>query len=201
MMTSIEMTARRRWLIAAIAAAVVAGTRFHYESSMPKLVPYDAQGGIWIVVSVVMSSVTFFILLGLGYGALKFFSQKRHVTAILLSLAFFTVTAYTANTLMGLHSIRVALTEAKNPTTPPERLRELIGFQTGFGYEIDNRIAANPNSTADILRILSRKDDQLGTLTTLARNPDTPADILDDLSKNPDKWIQKALEENPKNNR
>jgi hypothetical protein len=192
------MNKRLSLVIAIVAAALVAGIRSYYESSMPELVPTDAQGGIWIVYSAVMGVGTFFLCLILVYGSLAVLSKKNYVIATILFGAFLFIWGCTGNTLFRYSEIRTALTDAANPTTSPERLSELIGFPTGFGYEIDNRIASNPNSTEEILRTLSKKD-QLGTLMCLARNPNTPDDVLAELSKNPDKWIQQSLENNPRN--
>lgn len=182
---------------AIITAALVAGTRSYYESAMPKLVPTDAQGGIWLAYSAVMSIGTFLVCLALVYYSLSAFSKKKYPITVLLLGMFLFVSWRTGYTLIQYSEIRTALADAANPATSPERLSELIGFPTGFGYEIDNRIASNPNSNEGILRNLSRRN-QLGTLVCLARNPNTPDDILDDLSKNPDKSIQQSLRLNPK---
>lgn len=99
-----------------------------------------------------------------------------------------------------LAQIRGALADAENPTTSPERLRALVGYQTEFGYEIDNRIVSNPNTPIDVLRSLHGKPNQVGTEMSLARNPKTPDDILVELAKRDDSWrdlMQKALHSNP----
>ena len=103
--------------------------------------------------------------------------------------------------MVELKQIRTALLDAQDPETSPERLRALVGYETGFGYEIDNRIASNPNTPADVLRSLHGKPDQVGTEMSLARNPNTPDDILLDLAKRGDDWkkyIQDSLEANPR---
>ena len=64
-----------------------------------------------------------------------------------------------------------ALADAANPSTSPDRLRQLVHFDgIQAGYELDNRIASNPNSPDDALRLLATKN-QLGTNMCLARNP------------------------------
>jgi hypothetical protein len=99
-----------------------------------------------------------------------------------------------------------ALAEARNSSTSPTRLEQLLQF-TGIedSYELDNRIAANPNATPEILRRLYGRH-QLGTLMILARNPKTPEDVLQsmvdhDLARvNQDfenEWIRKSLKQNP----
>lgn len=90
-----------------------------------------------------------------------------------------------------------ALTDAANPSTSPDRLRQLAHFDgIQAGYELDNRIASNPNLPDDVLRLLATKD-QLGTKMCLARNPRSPKDVLDALSQDGDEWIQKSLKDNP----
>lgn len=90
-----------------------------------------------------------------------------------------------------------ALADAANPSTSPDRLRHLARFDgIQAGYELDNRIASNPNAPDDVLRLLATKD-QLGTKMCLARNPRTPKDVLDALSRNGDEGIQKGLKDNP----
>ncbi len=94
---------------------------------------------------------------------------------------------------------RQALADARSPSTSVERLVALTEFKgIQAGYELDNRIASNPNATADILRKLYRRDQQ-GTLMILSRNPRTPADVLQKLAKNDlqDEWIRKGLHSNP----
>ncbi|HVX16255.1 MAG TPA: hypothetical protein VHC22_34030 [Pirellulales bacterium] len=76
-----------------------------------------------------------------------------------------------------------ALADASNPATPAERLSQLVDFDgIQAGYELDNRLASNPNTSADALRKLSSRD-QEGTNLCLARNPNTPADVLESLDK------------------
>jgi hypothetical protein len=103
--------------------------------------------------------------------------------------------------MVRLGQVRRGLADAADPATPPERLRALAGYRTGFGYEIDNRIASNPNTPVDVLRDLHGKPDQVGTEMCLARNPNTPDDILVELSKRDDEWkesIQQSLALNPR---
>lgn len=99
-----------------------------------------------------------------------------------------------------------ALAEARNPSTSSARLDQLLQFAGSQGdYELDNRIAANPNSTPEILRKLYGRH-QLGTLMILARSPKTPEDILQamvdyDLTRPnqtfENEWIRKSLQQNP----
>lgn len=183
--------------IAALAAAPVALIRWHYESSMTELVPTDAQGGIWLAFAAVLSAVTFVVACATAYGALIFFQRRKPVVAAILAIVFLAVVGNTAKTLANCAEVRVALTDAANPATSPDRLHALIGFPTGFGYEIDNRIALNPNTSEETLRALFKRPNQAGTLTSLARNPHTPKDILDALAKSGDTWVLQSLAQNP----
>ena len=76
---------------------------------------------------------------------------------------------------------RQALADAASRTTSAERLSELVHFDgIQAGYELDNRLASNPNTPAESLRELSLRD-QAGTRMLLARNPNTPVDLLQQL--------------------
>lgn len=91
-----------------------------------------------------------------------------------------------------------ALADAADPATSPERLVELVHFRGAqAGYELDNRIASNPQTPATALRLLYQRQN-IGTLMCLARNPNTPPDILDELSAYEDELIQQSLSQNPK---
>jgi hypothetical protein len=90
-----------------------------------------------------------------------------------------------------------ALADASKPTTSPARLAQLVEFDgVQAGYELDNRLAANPNTPPEAIRKLAMKN-QLGTQMILARDPDTPPDILQQLGKVNDKYVQDALKSNP----
>jgi hypothetical protein len=92
--------------------------------------------------------------------------------------------------------------DSTDPQTEPQRLRDLVGYQSGFGYEVDNRIASNPSTPIDVLESLYGIEGQIGTDMSLASNSHTPNHILIELSKRNDKlWrehILKSLERNPK---
>jgi hypothetical protein len=90
-----------------------------------------------------------------------------------------------------------ALSDAANPGTSPERLESLVDFGgVQAGYELDNRLAANPRTPVSALRKLAVKN-QLGTQMILARSPRTPPDILQQLAKVNDINVQDALKTNP----
>ncbi len=196
-----KMKKRNRIIIALLVGFGIAGSRFAYESSMPSLVPYDAQGGIWVAYSLVVSGGTFILASLFCALALELLGKHMRTLGILCLLPVVVISGCTVNRMMGLKHIRTALLDAQDPTTSPERLRALVGYETGFGYEIDNRIASNPNTPADVLRSLHGKADQVGTEMSLARNPNTPDDILLDLAKRDDDWkkyIQNSLQANPR---
>tara|TARA_S200002703_G_scaffold128813_1_gene115654 strand:+ start:1198 stop:1836 length:639 start_codon:yes stop_codon:yes gene_type:complete len=172
--------------------------RFIVESRMPALVPYDAQGGIWIVYGIITGGLTFAFVGFFSYYGLLAFAENRKGKAVVFGILVIAAIGWTSNRIIELERIGVALADAKNPDTDPARLKELIGYETGFGYEIDNRLASNPNSPVELLRKLHGKPYQQGTEMCLARNPNTPDDILMELMKSEDKWIQESLQSNPR---
>ncbi len=197
------MKKRNRIIVALLVGLGIAGSRFAYESSMPSLVPYDAQGGIWVVYSLVVSGGTFILASLFCALTLQFFGKRMLTLGILCLLPLLVIGGCTINSMVELKHIRTALLDAQDPTTSPERLRALVGYETGFGYEIDNRIASNPNTPTDVLRSLHGKPDQVGTEMSLARNPKTPDDILLNLAKRDDDWakyIHDSLKANPRYN-
>lgn len=188
------------WILVCVSllvAAVVAAVRWRYESAMPELVPTDAQNGIWIVYSAAVAIGTFVMCFAFLCTALLLFSagKKYRIEGVVALCAFLFVAGCTGNTLRGHSDARQALEDSANPATSPERLRALIGYQSGFGYEVDNRIAKHPNATEDILRVLSRKTGQTGTLLILVRNPNTPEDVILEIAESPNQWVQDALKE------
>ena len=195
------MTNTIRVILALLAGLLIGGTRYLYESSMPSLVPYDAQGGIWVVFSFILSGFTVLFASLLCFLALSFFGKHKRVWGSLALLGLILIGGCTANSMIQLKESRLALADAADPTANPERLRALVGYQSGFGYEIDNRIASNPNTPVDVLRSLHGKPHQVGTEMCLAENPNTPDDILMELAKRNDKWaehIHKSLARNPR---
>ncbi len=92
---------------------------------------------------------------------------------------------------------RQALADASDPSTSAEQLSELVHFDgIQGGYELDNRIASNPNTPPEALRELSKRD-QLGTQMCLAENPNTPLDVLQELTNNKDADVIRDLRRNP----
>jgi len=195
-----RMNKKKALTISAIIGACFGLFRFAAESRMPALVPYDAQGGIWIVYGIITAGFTFGIVSFCCYHGLVAFRNKRNAKATVFGILVLAAVAWTSNRIIELERIGVALADAQNPETEPARLRELNGYETGFGYEIDNRLASNPNSPIDLLRALHGKPYQQGTEMCLARNPNAPDDILLKLMKTEDKWILESLKSNPRYN-
>ncbi len=194
------MTHAIRMILALLVGLLIGGSRYLYESSMPALVPYDAQGGIWVVFSLVASGATAIVASLLCFLALRYFGKHMRMRGSLALLGLILIGGCTANSMVQLKDVRLALVDAADPATDPERLRALVGYETGFGYEIDNRIASNPNTPVDVLRSLHGKPHQVGTEMCLADNPNTPDDILLELAERNDDWaeyIQKSLARNP----
>lgn len=190
-----------RYMIATLVALLIGGSRWLYETSLVISVG-DAQGGIWIGYSLIVSGITVLVTFLLAYLALRFFAERMRILCALCLVGVLLVAGHTGRAMLRLRDIRVALSDAANPTSSPDRLRSLVGYQTGFGYEIDNRIALNPNTPIDVLRALHGTPDQVGTEMCLARNPNTPDDILIEIANREhdyaQEWIQKSLRMNPR---
>lgn len=185
----------QRFLIAFLVAVAIGGSRYLYEMSCIRS-DADAQGGIAILASFIICGATIFIAFILCLLSLSFFASRKRYAGTVFLIGLILVFSFTARSMIRLHSIRVALFDAAYSTSP-ERLRELVGYPTRGGYEIDNRIASNPSTPVDVLRSLHGKPGQTGTEMCLARNPNTPEDILIELSKIDNEWIQKSLAKNP----
>jgi len=192
------MNEKKALAISAVLGICIGLFRLIVESRMPALVPYDAQGGIWIVYGIITGGLTFAFVAFFSYYGLLAFAENRKGKAVVFGILVIAAIGWTSNRIVELERIGVALADAQNPDTEPARLRELIGYETGFGYEIDNRLASNPNSPVDLLRDLHGKLYQQGTEMCLARNPNTPDDILMELMRSEDKWIRESLQSNSK---
>lgn len=154
----------------------------------------DAQMPIWLVfvgAALALWAVAAYICV-----RLTAFVKGRWSTLLKYALIFCWAIAISISSWKYFVGWR-ALADAANPETSPDYLRQLAHFDgIQAGYELDNRIASNPNSPVDVLRLLAKKD-QLGTKMCLARNPRSPNDVLQDLSYEEDEWIQMSLHDNP----
>lgn len=163
----------------------------------------DAQMSIWI--GFMVAKLVFWLCWGGVVAGVLFFEKPRW--RILMGVILLLGWSYGITTESWKFQIEQhALAEARDPSTSPTRLEQLLQF-TGSqdDYELDNRIAANPNTSPEILRSLYGRH-QLGTLMILARSSKTPEDILQamvdhDLARvNQDfenEWIRKCLKQNP----
>jgi len=182
------------------AGIFIAGSQFLYEVSTILQV-HDAQGGISIISSTIAGGITFFLVFLFSSRFLRHFRQGSHLLGALFFLGLIFVTYHTITRMIEAKAIRQALFDASNPITSPTRLRSLIGYKTGFGYEIDNRLASNPATPTDVLRLLHGIPNKIGTEISLAENPNTPDDILLNIAKQDDEWRTHILESLARNRR
>jgi hypothetical protein len=154
-------------LLVALRAASELGMMNEYGS--------DPQMPIWVMSMAVELALWF----GGGLVAWRLVAARKNrwgLPAGLVLLLVWTVAICAAS--WEYQRARQALADASNPSTPPERLRELVHFDgIQAGYRLDNRLASNQNTPPEALRELSERD-QLGTQMCLMRNPNTPKDIL-----------------------
>ncbi len=195
-----DMIKRNITTPALIAGIFIAGSRFLYEASTILQI-HDAQGGISIIFSTIAGGITFFLVFLFFSRFLRYFRQGSNVLGFLFFLGLILVTYHTITRMIEVKALRQALSDASNPITSPTRLRSLIGYKTGFGYEIDNRLASNPATPVDVLRLLHKIPNQIGTEISLARNPNTPDDILLDLAKQDGEWRMYILDSLARNRR
>ena len=192
----VDRVGRRHFAIVAFLTvlAVTAVRGFSEKAMMSEHGP-DAQMGIWLgflIVKLVFWLVTGSVVALVAVGLLKVTGKKVFGTLLLggwCAVALWASVAYVRG--------QRALAEAANPGTSPARLESLVDFDgIQAGYELDNRLAANPSTPVAAVRKLAMRD-QLGTQMILARNPRTPPDILQQLGKINDKYVQDALKTNP----
>jgi hypothetical protein len=185
-----------RWTAGTIALSAVALLvilRAASELAMMGAFDSDPQIPIWMMFLVV--KVAFWLLLGGALAALLFVWPKRKILLVGLLVVW---GAAIGAASWQYFSARQSLVAASNPLTSPDRLRALVHFRgIQAGYELDNRIASNPNTPVEALRELYKRG-QLGTLMCLAANPNTPPDLLEKLSSNQDEFVVKRLADNPK---
>lgn len=161
----------------------------------------DAQMGIWFMLMLLQSA--FWLTTGVLLAGLlpAVWSKRRswHLVAFTLCLAWMTAASWSS---ARFYYGRQALVDASASASSPERLRELVDFNgIQAGYELDNRIALNPKTPPDVLRVLYARPKQVGTDMCIAQNPNTPDDILLELADRDDDWsrhISDALKRNPK---
>jgi len=194
--SSDDRAARRRFAILAfLTVLAVTGIRAASELSMMREHGPDAQMGIWqmfLIAKLVFWLVTGWLLALVAIGLRRFTGNRIVGPVLMTGWCVFALWA-------GVSYVRGgrALSDATNPGTSPARLESLVDFQgVQAGYELDNRLAANPGTPVSAIRKLAAKN-QLGTQMILARSPRTPPDVLQQLGKVNDKHVQDALKTNP----
>lgn len=194
---SSPFTRRSVGRLAFLAVIALVALRTASERAMMAEFGSDPQMGIWIMFMVVKMA-----LWGVGglvlAGILVFAWHHRWGLRIALVLLFGWALAISAAS-GNYYRASLALADARDPGTSPARLQELLDFPgIQAGYELDNRLATNPQAPPELLRKLYDRH-QLGTLMILARNPRTPTDILQKLVEHDvqDQWIRKGLLQNP----
>lgn len=191
----VAVSGRTAHVLAFIVVALLLGMRAASEFRMMGVHGSDPQMPIWGMI--VLIKLAFWSVLALLAWLPAVIGKTRlGLTAAVLLLAIWSTAICGAAWQHGRAA--QALADADNPATPAKRLAELAHFDgIQAGYELDNRIASNPNTSADTLRELHGRRDQVGTEMCLARNPNTPVDVLDELADHPDEYVQRSLAQNP----
>jgi hypothetical protein len=194
----------RLWQAVVIAIAfsfAVSFTAFNLQTRVTEIAP-DAQSGIAIMYSLILNAALWLVLSIAAFYFLRGLAQKYWFKSVVSGALSLLVVGYAGYMSVSAVQLSNALIAAADPSTPSQRLASLADAKLGYGYELDNRLAANPSTPVDTLRLLYRRDGQIGTDLTLAANPNTPNDILIALSKRTsERWsdaIANALKRNPK---
>ncbi|MGN6546396.1 MAG: hypothetical protein ACTHK7_15185 [Aureliella sp.] len=188
-------------LLAIAAGALVGAARWIFECLVVVPMVPDPQSGIWVMISTVTSVLIALTIFPCAWIALRGIQSHSALNRVVSLLPLIALLGWYSLGFIHLAKMRSALRDSADPHTSPNRLRELANFSGGPGYEIDNRIAKNPNSPPDVLRSLHGRPDQTGTEMCLAMNPHTPDDVLLELSNRNDEWsksILDALKRNPR---
>jgi len=186
---------RHTHAVVLVAVFVLVGIRALSEFGMMSLFGPDPQMPIWCLL--ILVKLAFWLTIGVLAWLPAMISNSRPGIAAAFVLLTLWAAAICWASWQYVRSSR-ALVDASSTATSAERLSELIHFDgIQAGYELDNRIASNPNTPTDTLRELHARN-QLGTQMTLARNPNTPTDILEALADSNDEWMQRSLTQNPR---
>jgi hypothetical protein len=162
--------------IAVLVFVSLVGLRATSEISMMYEPGSDAQMAIWKAFLVVKLGMWLLIGAFIVWLLIAIWTKRWGAMA---GLAVFLIWAVAISQATGEYdTARQALSDAADPYTSPDRLRELVHFDgLQSGYELDNRLAANRSTPPESLRELSKRVDQVGTQMMLARNPHTPNDV------------------------
>lgn len=155
----------------------------------------DPQMPIWIMELVV--KLAFWVVIGVP--SLLVPIAMRNSWAPMASAAWLTIWCMSISWASWQYREGAqALIDAADTSASPQRLAQLVHFDgIKAGYELDNRIASNPRTPVEALRLLHKRN-QSGTDMCLARNPNTPEDILEKLAEENDELIQRGLSQNPR---
>jgi hypothetical protein len=187
-----------RHLIGVAVVVLVLGLvtfRIMSELNMMRQHGPDAQMGIWVMFFLIQ--MIFWSFSGGTLAVLLYFLWARRWAATIVVLLLLTWSIAISHSAVQYQGGARALADAADPTTSSDRLHQLVHFRgIQAGYQLDNRIAAHPNTTVEDLRALHQRG-QLGTDMTLAANPNTPPDILELLLKHQEIWVVRRLADNP----
>lgn len=174
---------------------------FSAQTRVTEIAP-DAQSGIVVMYSLILNGALWLFLSIVIFHFMQALLQKRRFKSVITGALFCLCIGFASYITFSAIQLSSALIAAADPKTPPQRLTELAKTDLGYGYELDNRLARNPATPVDTLRLLYQREGQIGTDLTLAANPNTPNDILIALSLRHDEgWrdaIASALKRNPK---
>ena len=194
----------RLWQAALIAIAfsfAVTYTAFKLQTRVTDIAP-DAQNGIAIMYSFILNAVLWLVLSFASFYFLQGLAQKHWFKSVVCGALSIILIGYAGYISWGGIQLSNALIAAADPSTPSQRLASLADADLGYGHELDNRLAANPSTPVDTLRVLYQREHQVGTDLILARNANTPNSILIKLSKRHNSEqrnaIISALKANPK---
>lgn len=186
-------------LVASLVPLLIA-LRAHSELSMMHAHGPDAQMAIWYVM--MLFRLVLWLVSGGLVALLVLVAWKKPGLFEFSLVALVVWAAFIGLSSAAHYSGARALADASSASTPPDRLQELASFEgVQAGYELDNRIASNPNTPPVVLQLLHDRKDQIGTEMCLARNPNTPDEILRELADRDDQWskyMMDSLKANPR---
>ncbi|RUO80372.1 hypothetical protein CWI84_07005 [Idiomarina tyrosinivorans] len=187
--------------IAVVVGGIVALIKYVLEGRLSETV-VDPQMGLFSLYSLISSIAIGVLLAAAIYLAVRTWQNHYSWVAAAFTVVALALVGFSVKTTVDTLQINTALLDAANPDTPTERLRELAQSHLNVGYELQNRLAKNPNTPADVLQALFTENTAMSTRLILASNPNTPNSVLISLSEShPRKWHDRviaALKSNPK---
>lgn len=187
--------------IAIVVGGAVALIKYLLEGRLSETV-VDPQMGLFSLYSLISSIAIGVLLAAAVYLAVRTWQNQHSWAAAAFVVIAIGLVGFSVKTTVDTLQINTALVDAANPSTSAERLRKLAESDRNVGYELQNRLAKNPNTPADVLQMLFMQNAAMSTQLILARNPNTPNQVLISLSEDhPQKWhdrVVAALQSNPK---